>query len=116
VQKGGEGTAAAAIVPPELERDYPEPSRFGRFPAQALFIRHARNIEIRDVRFETDVVDARPFVWLGDSDGVDVVGMILPRDAEAPALRLESARNLRVADSIGVPDAAFALVANGSLP
>ena len=36
VQKGGAAAALADIVPPEQERDYPEPSFFGPLPAQGL--------------------------------------------------------------------------------
>ena len=49
VQKGGAAAALADIVPPEQERDYPEPSFFGPLPAQGLLIRHARNVEFHHI-------------------------------------------------------------------
>jgi hypothetical protein len=49
VQKGGAAPALADVVPPEQERDYPEPSFFGPLPAQGLLIRHARNVEFHHI-------------------------------------------------------------------
>jgi hypothetical protein len=106
----------AAVIPPEQARGYPEPSQFGTFPAQGLFIRHARNIEIRDVGIESQAADVRSFVWLGDVDGAYVKGLRLPSSASAPAFLLDDVRYLHVSTSSKVPDGTFATVAHGSLP
>ena len=42
--------------PPEQEKAYPEPSMFGLLPAHSFYVRHAKNISVRDVevRFIAD--------------------------------------------------------------
>src|SRR4029079_15322514 len=49
VYRGGGTAEDAARVPPENETAYPEPSMFGTVPAYGLFVRHAKNIALRDV-------------------------------------------------------------------
>ncbi|MGH7079692.1 MAG: rhamnogalacturonidase [Acetobacteraceae bacterium] len=71
---GGGTPAMAAIIPPEDIRSYPEPTVFGRFPAAGLFVRHARNVVIRDVVFESRLPDARPLIWAADASGIDAAG------------------------------------------
>ena len=65
VQKGGGSAATAEIVPPEQEREYPEPSFFGPLPAQGILVHHARDVVFRNVEITNIQADARPFVWLG---------------------------------------------------
>jgi polygalacturonase len=115
-QMGGGSAAAAAIVPPELDSDYPEPSRFGPLPACGLFVRHARNLQLRDVGIATDRADARPALWFADVDGADAEGLRLPDNGAAPAFALADVRCLRIADSDRVPDGRFAAIAHGALP
>ena len=104
VQKGGASASLADIDPPEQEREYPEPSSFGPLPARGLLVRHAKNVEFRDIEITSIHTDARPFVWLSDVDGVNFSRLSLsPRDA-VPALRLREIRNLRISGSRGLPD------------
>jgi polygalacturonase len=115
VQKGGASAALAAIDPPEQEREYPEPSFFGPLPAQGLLVRHAKNVEFRQVQIVSTRADPRPFVWLGDVDGVSFSHLnVSPRDG-APVLRLRAIRNLRVSASSRVPDTLLERVSDGWL-
>ncbi|MBT3384801.1 MAG: glycoside hydrolase [Prolixibacteraceae bacterium] len=45
---------------PELETHYPESTMFGILPASALFIRHAKNINLNQIQFSFDKTDTRP--------------------------------------------------------
>ena len=58
--KGGYTKEDGKLVPPENEKEYPEPWMFGTIPASAFFIRHAKNIYFSniDVKFIED--DYRP--------------------------------------------------------
>jgi polygalacturonase len=67
--KGGGTKEAAAINPPEQEKEYPEPGRMGPMPAQGFFIRHAKNIEMHDVRIVAETPDERPTIVLKDVEG-----------------------------------------------
>ena len=42
--------------------EYPEATMFGTFPAKGFFVRHARNVEMRDIRITTTSDDVRPDV------------------------------------------------------
>jgi polygalacturonase len=116
VQKGGASAAHADIVPPEEEHDYPEPSFFGPLPACGLFVRHARNLEFRRVEITSLQNDARAFVWLSDVDGADFSALRLSPRGDVPALRLHESRNVRIADSRGLPDRLLDQVKDGSFP
>ncbi len=116
VQKGGGSTALANTNPPEQERDYPEPKLLGPLPAQGLFIRHARNLEVRHVEIAHVADDVRPCVWLSDVDRADFIGVKLPLEGRAPAFRLYQTRRLRVSGSAPLPDVSLEQVASGQLP
>jgi len=49
---------------PEREKEYPEPSMFGLIPASGFFIRHAKGIELIDVRLANMKEDRRPPIVL----------------------------------------------------
>ncbi len=55
-----------AFVPPEQEKAYPEPSMFGLLPAHALYVRHAKNISVRDFSVAFITADTRPAIVLDD--------------------------------------------------
>jgi hypothetical protein len=57
-QKGGGADGLTTVDPPEQEKDYPEPSRFAALPAQALFMRHAKAVDVSDVAVASDAADA----------------------------------------------------------
>ena len=116
VQKGGGSAALADVNPPEQERDYPEPNRLGPLPAQGLFVRHARNLEVRHVEIAHVADDARPCVWLNDVDRVDFVALKLPPEGRAPAFSLRQTRRLRVSGSATLADVSLDYVASGLLP
>jgi polygalacturonase len=67
VYRGGGTSAEAALQPPENENSYPEPSMFGTTPAYGLYIRHAKNILLRDVDLSTTKPDARPAIVTQDA-------------------------------------------------
>ena len=101
--QGGGTEEMAAIVPPEEERRYPEPDMFGPMPAHGFFIRHARNIEFRNVEFAAANRDQRPVLWARDVDGLGLINMKIPA-AQGPliadlrdidALFLSGSRNIK---------------------
>lgn len=61
--RGGGTKEQAAIDPPELETEYPEPGRFGEMPAYGFFIRHVSNIKMNNIEVNFMNEDLRsPFV------------------------------------------------------
>ena len=73
VYKGGGTAEMAALTPPENEKKYPEPSMFGKIPASGFFIRHAKNVVLRDIQFDYLKPDARPTLYLDDVHGIKLI-------------------------------------------
>jgi hypothetical protein len=116
VPRGGGPDGLTAVDPPEQEKDYPEPSRFAPLPAQALFMRHAKAVDVSDVAIASEAADARPVYWLDDVDGASFSHLRVPRNASGPTFLLNHTRNFRVVASDAVPDTALDMVAQKSLP
>jgi polygalacturonase len=66
VYKGGGSAEMAKIVPPENIKQYPEPSMFGPIPSSGFFLRHVKNIRLKDVHLRFLASDFRPAFYLED--------------------------------------------------
>ncbi len=66
---------AVPALPPELEKNYPEATMFGNLPASGLFLRHARNIKLRDVTLEAATGDRRPAIATHQVTGLQPDGL-----------------------------------------
>ena len=65
---GGTEEDAQRVVPEDIAR-YPEQFFFGVLPAWGAYIRHARNVEFRNVVLETRSPDERKKIVLDDVQG-----------------------------------------------
>jgi len=102
LNQGGGTKEDAAIAPPEKENGYPEPGMFGTMPACGFYIRHAKDVELRDIDIKTMADDARPTFALNDVDGADFFNVLGP--ANVPVFSLEDVTDLRIFHSKRVPD------------
>jgi hypothetical protein len=116
VYKGGGTAEDAARVPPENETAYPEPSMFGTLPAYGLFVRHARNVALRDVEVSFVGREQRPAVVLHDVDGIRFDGLRAARTAGVPLFTLRDVRGFSVVGSPAFPDTRRETVKAESLP
>lgn len=68
----GGGTAEMKdIVVPEAEDTYPENRKLGHtLPASGLYIRHANNVYLSNVRFHFRKPDARPLIVTDDCTNI----------------------------------------------
>ncbi|ADE53483.1 glycoside hydrolase family 28 protein [Coraliomargarita akajimensis] len=86
------------LVVPEDEARYPEQSFFGPLNSYGLFIRHAKNVTLKNIQFSLRGHDSRPAIYLEDAincrlenvelelgEGVDQALMI----KDAPELKLK---------------------------
>lgn len=89
---------------PDMEKGYPEPSSHGILPAYGLFIKHAKNISIDRVRFETIEEDKRPVIVLMDVDGIKFKDMKVDKSADAPYFVLKNVSKLEIEDFDGLKD------------
>jgi hypothetical protein len=72
-EEGGQSKWGRPEVP-EVEKDYPEARMFGRLPAYGFYLRHARNIRLRNVEIIGDKEDFRPAILCDDVRDMIVSG------------------------------------------
>ncbi|HWX20258.1 MAG TPA: glycoside hydrolase family 28 protein [Candidatus Binatia bacterium] len=96
---GGGTKEAAARVPPELDKGYPEPSKIGVMPAYGLYARHVRDLELANIRFSFDKEDLRPAMMCVDVDGLEIDNFKAQTAAGVPAAQYEEVKGLVVRNS-----------------
>ncbi|WP_420145461.1 rhamnogalacturonidase [Sphingobium sp.] len=94
---GGGSQADATRAIPERPKSSLEPSFMGAFPAHGLYVRHARNISLRDVSFDVDRADARPAIFLDDVQGAAVDGL-RSRQGRDAAIRSTASSGIQIGD------------------
>jgi len=104
-----------AFLPPEQEKGYPEPSMFGLLPAYGAYVRHAKDISLRDVELAVAKADARPAIVLDDVAGADLDHVRIQRTADEPGLVLRQVSDFAIRNSPGVPDSRRATADRESL-
>jgi polygalacturonase len=116
VYRGGGTLQDAGRVPPENETADPEPSMFGTLPAYGLFVRHAKNVVLRDVEVSFMGDERRPAVVLQDVEAIRFEGLRAARTAGVPLFTLRDVRGFSVLGSPGFPDTRRDAVRTESLP
>jgi hypothetical protein len=102
---GGTHEEAAKRDMPELADDYPEYFMWGVLPAYGLYVRHARNITLNNVRFELAKPDLRPAVVCDDVQGLELAGFKAQADASVESLiRLRAVQGAFIHDSRPLDD------------
>jgi polygalacturonase len=85
LQMGGGLQEETYIIPPGMDRFYPETGLLGRrLPAQGLFARHVDRLTLKDVQFDYHIPDKRPFIWLGGVSCINILRIKVPLGAAAP--------------------------------
>jgi len=102
LQQGGAKKDQAAVVPPEVETKYPDPDMLGPLPANGFYIRHAKDVELRDISVMAMAPDARPTIALDTVDGADFFNVRGPDNV--PVFALTNVANFRVLGTKRVPD------------
>lgn len=92
------------FTPPEQEKGYPEPSMFGLLPAHGLYVRHAKNLSVRDVTISFTAEDTRPGVVLDDVAGATFDRVNIARTAPAPVFVLRHVTDFSARGIAGLVD------------
>jgi len=100
--RGGGTQEQAAIAPPEEEQKYPEPNMFGEMPSQGIYLRHAKNVNLRDIEIVAMNDDARPAFVFDSVEGADLFHIKTPRNA--PVLRMNNSRDVNALWVRGLKD------------
>jgi len=102
--KGGGTAEQAAILPPEKETTYPEPTMFGDIPAYGFFIRHVKNIDLADVEVSYLNDDVRPPFYLSDVMGADLHRVKAQKASSAKMLVLRDVGDFNTSQVALIPD------------
>ncbi len=101
---GGGTLEDAARVPPENEKNYPEPSMFGITPSYGFYIRHARGVTFDNVEVSFAKDDHRPAYFLEDVAGANFFGCGAAVSKGVKSYALRNVSNLRILNDRNVDD------------
>ncbi len=102
--KGGGSKEMAATQVPEFETRYPDPNKFGVIPAYGFFIRHVKNLTLKDIHVSFLQPDDRsPFI-LDDVKNARLQGIRAQRKEGVPVFIFNKVSGLRTQDCEGVND------------
>jgi polygalacturonase len=102
--KGGGTKEQATTQPAEKEATYPEPGMFGTMPCYGFFIRHVKNIELRDVEVTTIQPDDRHAFHLDDVKGVEFNHVKTVKNGDAPTFVLKGVKDFLTYRTANVED------------
>ncbi|MBC7369356.1 MAG: glycoside hydrolase family 28 protein, partial [Undibacterium sp.] len=102
-------------APPEQAAAYPEPSMFGLLPAHALYVRHAKNLTVRDFSVAFTAPDTRPAVVLDDVAGATFDRASLAHAPTAPTFVLRQVTDFTARSIRSLPDTTRPTAENESL-
>jgi hypothetical protein len=87
---------------------------FGVLPAWGIYVRHAKDLAFRDIKFSAEKDDTRPVIVLDDVAGAEFKNVKAPQVAGAPSFVLRQVTDFSVGDSSSVPDRQLAKTAQAS--
>lgn len=108
--KGGGTAAQGKTVVPGLEKEYPEPNRFGIIPAYGFFVRNVTDLKMKDVEVNYQTPDQRsPFI-LDTVNGADIEHVRAQKASGVPSFILNNVKNFSLKDCNSIPDTKLASV------
>jgi polygalacturonase len=102
--RGGGTHEMATRVVPEMEQEYPEPSRFGDIPASGLFVRNVKNIEVANIEIAWERPDARPVFVLSNVNGAEFFRIKTPKSIGTSLFALQDVKDFSVTSSRNIKD------------
>lgn len=93
----GRASKAMAYIPvtglervPEAVKDYPEFSMFGELPAYGFYVRHAKGISMKNIKFTLDDADFRPAFVFDDVQNLKMEKIDLPETKQKQVILKET--------------------------
>jgi hypothetical protein len=71
----GDADGESGLDVPERQSDYPKVTMYGDLPAFGLYLRHARDVTLRNVELAVDGADPRPALIVDDVAGLNLAGL-----------------------------------------
>jgi len=94
--KGGGTKDMRSIRVPELEKDYPEPVRFGKTPSYAFFIRHLKGLRVNDVQTSFDQQEDRFAFSVEHVQDADFQNIFSRLGKDASLFQLRQVKRIRI--------------------
>jgi hypothetical protein len=93
---------------PGLEKEYPEPYRFGTMPSYGFFIRNVKDLKMNDVEVSYIDEDLRPAFILDHVTGADFQHIKAQKAANSPAFVLNEVKDFNIYNSLPVANTRMA--------
>ncbi len=93
--KGGGTFEQAALVLPENEKAYPEPSMFGITPSYGFFIRHAKRVRVNNVQLDFLADERRPAFVIENASDISFADIHSRRMEMGPTFVLKDVEKFR---------------------
>jgi polygalacturonase len=94
---GGTPADAARQDAPEKEAGYPDAKMFGIPPAYGFYVRHAKNLRLRNFDLGIEKPDARPPFVFNDVERLEIAGCMAEIDSQAECLfRMKNVREAMI--------------------
>jgi polygalacturonase len=107
---GGGTREQAALVLPENEKAYPEPSMFGITPSYGFFIRHAKNVRMHNVELDFLKDDLRPAVVIEKSSQLTLHSVDVRRADGVKGFVLKEVNDFTATSCRGMEDKSVEIV------
>jgi polygalacturonase len=104
LSQGGGTKEDAAIVPPEREKGYPEPTMFGAMPCYGFYIRHVKGLSMSNIETRYAQEDMRPGYVLDHVSGADFIHIQAQHAPDVPVFALKSVTDFNTYISRPIPD------------
>lgn len=102
--KGGAPAEQAVLEVPEKEKAYPDPQEFGKIPAYAFYIRHAKNVFMNDIELQLENKDPRPAFIIEDVKGITLSGIRADHEKDIPVFILKNVTDFENINCGELPD------------
>ncbi|WP_439696867.1 glycoside hydrolase family 28 protein [Mucilaginibacter sp. AW1-7] len=106
--KGGGTKEQSTREVPGLEKEYPEPYRFGTMPSYGFFIRNVKDLKMNDVEVSYIDEDLRPAFILDHVTGADFQHIKAQKAANSPAFVLNEVKDFNIYNSLPVANTRMA--------
>ncbi|MGE5351933.1 MAG: glycoside hydrolase family 28 protein [Acidobacteriota bacterium] len=100
----GGGTSTDRANPmPELENQYPESTMWGNLPSYGFYLRHAKGVELNNIRLSFEKSDSRPALEIVDASDIKLRNLEAKISPEAQSLlSVENGNNISIENSCAI--------------
>jgi len=113
--KGGGTREQAARQVPVLEKEYPEPGRYGIMPAYGFYIRNVKGIQLENIDLNVLSKDLRSAFYLDGVTNADFKFVKAPVAPESHAMHLINTANINLFQSLNMKNETLEKVQNQDL-